>query len=308
MPEVSVIMSVYNGMPYLPEAVESMLDQTVKDFHYVIVNDGSTDGTTEYLNRLDDPRIRVVHQTNKGQGAARTLGLNTCDSEFVAIMDADDVALPTRLEAQLRFLRSHIDIGLVGTQISYLGTGGHRGFSPPLPCEHKIIYTDLLRGRHAICNPSIMCRTATLKRVGGYRIEGSGEDLDMWLRMGEVSKLANLNEVLHLYRLNPLSVNVRQLVTIRVRYAHACDCAKRRAEGLPETTFDEFLIKQRARPFWQLGAEVMDVYALGQYRRALAEILSLHRNRGYARLIWAALCSPQRTAQRLSRTIRTSSK
>ena len=149
-----------------------------------------------------------------------------------------------------------------------------------------------------------MCRTANLKRVGGYRIKGSGEDLDMWLRMGEVSKLANLNEVLHLYRLQPLSAGVRQLVLIRARYAHACDCAKRRVEGRPEITFDEFLIEQRARPFWKRAAEVMDVHAKGQYRRALTEILSSHRFRGYARLSWAAMCSPRLTSQRIARAIR----
>jgi glycosyltransferase involved in cell wall biosynthesis len=297
-------MSVYNGMPYLPEAVDSIVNQTLKDFKFLIINDGSMDGTEDYLNRLTDQRIQVVHQTNQGQGAARTLGINMCDSEFVAITDADDVALPTRLEAQLRFLRSHIDTGLLGTQVSYLGTGGRKGFSPPLPCGHEAIYADLLSGRHAICNPSIMCRTATLTRVGGYKIKGSGEDLDMWLRMGEVSRLANLNEVLHLYRLHLLSASIRQLVMIHVRYSHACDCARRRAGGQPEITFDEFLIEQTARPFWQRAAEVMDVHALGQYRGALAEILGSHRFRGYARLSWAAMCSPRLTSQRIARTIR----
>lgn len=304
MPEVSVIISVYNGMPYLPEAVDSILGQTFQDFTFLIINDGSTDGTEEYLNRLNDPRVHVVHQSNRGQGNARNVGLGMCDSEFVAIMDADDVALPTRLEAQLRFLRHHIDVGMVGTQFKFLGTSGHSGFSPPMPCDHETIYGDLLRGRLGLCNPSLMCRTAILKKIGGYTIDNKGEDWDMFLRMGETTGLANLKEVLHLYRLHTGSENARILAQVRARQAYSCDCAKRRVKNQPEISLNEFLVKQRSRPFWQRVKEAMDTYALRQYRLALAEILSHKRYKGYARLMWAAISSPRWTSQRISREIR----
>ena len=70
MPEVTVLMPVYNGMPFLPEAVDSIRKQTLRDYTFLIINDGSTDDTEEYLNRLDDPRLQVVHQHNQGIGAA----------------------------------------------------------------------------------------------------------------------------------------------------------------------------------------------------------------------------------------------
>lgn len=304
MPEVSVIMSVYNGMPYLPEAVDSILGQTVQDFTFLIINDGSTDGTEDYLNKLNDQRIHVVHQSNRGQGAGRNVGLAMCNSEFVAMMDADDVALPSRLEAQLCFFNRHSEIGMVGTHIAYLGVGGRIGFSPPMACDHEAIYADLLRVRHALVHSTLMCRTSILKRIGGYRIDGKGEDWDMFLRMGEATRLANLSEVHYLYRLHSGSVSVRHLTHIRNRFAHSCHCAKRRQQSLSEITFDEFVVKQRARPFWQRATELMDIYALDQYRRALAEILSSHRFRGYARLSWAAMCSPRMTSQRIARAIR----
>jgi len=304
MSEITVLMSVYNGMPYLPEAVDSILDQTVQDFTFLIVNDGSTDETGDYLNRLTDKRVQVIHQSHRGQGAARTSGLARLNSKYVAIMDADDVALPTRLEAQLRFLHRHKEMGLVGTQVVYIGNSGRRGFSPPLPCDHESIYTDLLHGRHALVNGTIMCCASILKRVGGYRIDSSGEDWDMFLRMGECSKLANLNEVLYLYRLHPFSVNVRHLVRIRTNIAYACHCSKRRAAGHPEITVEEFLIEQRARPLLHRLAEAMDVYALGQYRRALVDILNSNWRKGYVQLALAVLCSPRWTIQRISRAIR----
>jgi hypothetical protein len=126
----------------------------------------------------------------------------------------------------------------------------------------------------------------------------------MFLRMGEVTRLANLNEVLYMQRLHSASMCARDLTKIQKHYAYVCDAARRRAEGQPEIAFDEFLIEQRARPFWQRAAEVMDVHALGQYRRALGEVLTSHRFRGYARLSWAAMCSPRLTFQRIARAIR----
>lgn len=126
----------------------------------------------------------------------------------------------------------------------------------------------------------------------------------MFLRMGEVTRLANLKEVLYRQRLHSNSIMATKLAEIWMQHAYASDCAERRGEGQPEITFDEFLIQQRARPFWRQTLEVMDCYAFGQYRRAVAEILSPHWAVGYARLAWAALSSPRLTSQRVSRAIR----
>jgi len=297
-------MPVYNGMPFLPEAVDSILNQTLRDFTFLIINDGSTDGSKEYLDRLDDPRLQVVHQPNQGIGAALNGGLAMCKTEFIARMDSDDVSLPSRLKAQLDFLHRHKDVGLVGTRFAYLGISGRSGFPPPAPQDHSSMYADLIQGRQAICHPSIMCRTSILKSIGGYRIHSSGEDYDMFLRMGEATKLANLDEVLCLYRLNPNSLSVKKFMEIREKYSYACHCARQRAEGRPEGTFEEFAVEQRARPFRQRAAEAMDIYALAQYRKALAEILGPHPVIGYIRLVFAAISSPRWTAQRISREIR----
>jgi glycosyltransferase involved in cell wall biosynthesis len=133
MPEVTVLMPVYNGMPFLPEAVDSILNQTLRDFTFLIINDGSTDDTEEYLDRLDDPRLQIVHQPNQGIGAALNAGLALCKTEFIARMDSDDLSLPSRLKAQLDFLNLHKDVGLVGTKFAYLGISGRSGFPPRRP-------------------------------------------------------------------------------------------------------------------------------------------------------------------------------
>jgi glycosyltransferase involved in cell wall biosynthesis len=304
MAEVTVLMSVYNGMPYLPEAVDSILKQTFRDFVFLIINDGSTDGTEDYLKRLTDQRVRVVHQSNRGLGAALNRGIAMCETEFLARMDSDDVSLPLRLEAQVDYLSAHKKVGLVGTQIAYFTAAGRSGFSPPLASEHEAIYADLLRGVHAMVHASFMCRTSVIKAIGGYRVDTMGQDWDLFLRMGEASRLANLNRVLYLYRIHAGSVHASDQLNIKRQHSYACHCARRRAQGRPEITFEEMVAEQRARPSLQRMAEVWDVYAFSQYRRALGEVLSRHWFRGYARLAWAALCSPRRTSWRMARAIR----
>ena len=302
MAEVSVIVAVYNGMPYLPEAVESILTQTLRDLIVLIVDDGSTDGTADYLSGLTDPRIQVVHQPNRGRSAARSRALAMCDTEFVAVMDADDVSLPGRLEAEWRFLQEHHDVGLVGTQVAYFATAGRAGFSPHVPCEHDAICDALVRGRHGLVNATIMCRTSVLRHVAGMAVDGIGEDWDrMFLRMGEVTRLSNLAEVLYHYRLHPLSACGKQLPSVRLHYAYACDCARRRAEGAEEISYSQFLHERRARPLLRRIEDVMDGYALAQYRHAVTEILSSRPVRGYARLIWSSICGPQRSFARLAK-------
>jgi glycosyltransferase involved in cell wall biosynthesis len=304
MAAVTVLMSVFNGMPYLPEAVESILNQTFQDFRFLIINDGSNDGSREYLDGLEDHRVQIVHQVNGGLGSALNTGLAACQTEFIARMDADDISLAPRLEEQVDFLKRQREIGLVGGQISYFIKGDRNGWSPALPCLHERIYKNLLNGEHAMCHATMMCRTTLLKQIGGYRITGVGQDLDMFLRMGEVTRLGNLGKVLLLCRTHSGSANTTRRKEMRERYAHAIHCAQQRAAGSHEVSFDEFLGLWRSRPLWKRVAESMDVYASYQYRLALTDVLGLRRQRGYARMGWAALCSPVRTSQRILRAFR----
>jgi glycosyltransferase involved in cell wall biosynthesis len=295
-------MPVYNGLPYLPAAVDSILSQTYTRFKLLIINDGSTDDSASYLDNLNDPRINVVHQPKVGLGSTLNAGLALCHTELVARMDADDISLPGRLMAQFRFLRANPEVGLVGTQISYF-TVAKKGFSPPLPIEHSEIYRDLLQSKHALCHPTIMARTDLLKEVG-YRTKGIGEDWDMFLRMGEITKLANLDEKLYWYRLHFGSINATRLLEVRRQYAYAAYCAIQRSHSACEPSFAEFLKKQGSRRLITRYAEQLSIYALLRYRLALVEILNGHLIKGYVQLIYAAVCSPAWTWQRIARVVR----
>jgi glycosyltransferase involved in cell wall biosynthesis len=298
MPEVTVLMSVYNGMPYLPEAVESIRGQTLADWACVIVNDGSTDGSAEYLAGIGDPRFRTVHGPHAGLGAALNRGLECCETPLVARMDADDLVHPARLEEQLAFLQSRPEVGIVGTQIRRFGSR-RTGAASMLATDHETIYRHILAGRNEMYHPTIMCRTAILHEIGGYWTHPHGEEWDLFLRAGEKARLANLDRALHFYRILPGSMSGAGLARTRSYVAYACDCARRRQAGQEPVSYEAFLERRRRLPLSRRAAEALELHARQQYRLALAELLGEHRVRGCVRLGWASLWSPLLTLQRV---------
>jgi glycosyltransferase involved in cell wall biosynthesis len=303
MPYVSILMTVYNGMPYLPLAVNSALGQSLRDVRFVIVNDGSTDDTANYLARITDPRVVVLYQTNQGTGAAANHGLAHCNTEFVARMDSDDISLPTRLATQLDFLRANPKVGLVGTQVAPMGKK-RSGGSLRLPLSHSDINSALLAGRHGLAHSSIMFRTELLRRIGGYWSLRMVDDWDMMLRMGEAAELANLDQLLHYYRVHPGSLNGSGMKRMRLSIDFACEVARRRRAGKPPISIEEFQTRRRSRPLWLRGRDHLHAYALSQYRMAVAEQCGGRPVRGSLRLAWAATCAPHLTAQRVQRMLR----
>lgn len=210
VPEVSVIMSVYNAAPYLADAVESMLSQTLSNFEFIILDDGSTDRSLEILEEYAhrDERIRIVAQKHEGLTYRLNEGILVSRGEFIARMDADDVSLKLRLEHQVNYLRENPRCVAVGCDLLVIdGDGKPIGVS-----RHKTnpisIEELLLNGAHGvIAHAACVMRRATLVAIGGYREEfESIEDFDLWFRLAEKGQLANLPEVLFKYRLNPTSV------------------------------------------------------------------------------------------------------
>ena len=300
MAEVSVLMTVYNGMPYLPTAVKSILDQTLQDLHFVIVNDGSTDGTKEYLASLDDDRIDVIHQENRGTAAAANHGLSLVKTPYLARMDADDVAVANRLEVQLKYLQENPDVGLVGGQVVPMGDHGE-GRSLALPLRHDAIDRCLMLGQHALAHSSLMMRTNVLKSIGGYWKHRLVDDVDMMIRMGEVSKLANVSDILLKYRVHANSVNGRGQMRLHQSYQYAIKLAQLRRAGQPAITVEEFEAMQRDRNWFAQMGEKIHVHAISQYRVGIAEIHGRRRLTGAFRIVWAMCCSPSRTLHRLTR-------
>jgi glycosyltransferase involved in cell wall biosynthesis len=255
------------------------------------------------LQSLIDPRILVLRQENQGTATAANFGLTYCDTPFVARMDADDISMPQRLEKQLAYMKRHPDVGIVGAQVAPIGQAGV-GKSLLLPLRHNEVFASLMNGRHGLAHSAIMIRTEVLQRLGGYWSYRLIDDWDMMLRVGEVSQLANLNEVLLHYRVHSGSLNGTSMWRMQRHIGYAIERAKRRQTGFSQISFEEFEQVQNKRPIWQRLAERAQVYALTQYRVALAEIYGSKRTAGYLRLVWAAVCSPSLTVHRILRVLR----
>ena len=155
-PSVTVLMPVYNGAAFLSEALESMFCQSLQDFELLVIDDGSTDATATILAACSDSRLRVVrNQLNLGLVATLNKGLDIARGELVARMDADDVALPARLESQMQFLSRHPEIGICGTWFRELRDGKATLVRPP--CTHDDLSAHLFF-YSPFAHPSVMLR------------------------------------------------------------------------------------------------------------------------------------------------------
>ena len=226
MPKISVLLPIYNALPYLREALESILNQSFGDFEVLALDDSSTDGSSEYLDSVNDPRLRVLHLAKAGYTTNLNIGLENARAEIIARMDADDVSLPTRFEKQYSFLETnpgHVACSCLVRAIDEAGLLGHIW---DYPLEDEAIRFALLH-HNPISHPGSMFRRDAALQVGGYRPEYEpSEDYDFWCRMSRVGRLANLSEVLVHYRIHPRSVSVsrRELqidATRRARVGHA---------------------------------------------------------------------------------------
>jgi glycosyltransferase involved in cell wall biosynthesis len=191
MPLVSILLPVYNAASDLPQAVNSLLNQAYRDFEVIAIDDGSTDGSGELLDKYarTDPRIRVFHQENAGAlGKVLNRAAELAQGKYLARQDADDASDPSRLENQIKYLEAHHNTGLCGTWVWFIDTNLGPLFSLELPDDHALLSHYLTRGMNPFVHGSLMLRAEVFHKTGGYR--GSyAEDFDLWLRMSEVTRL-----------------------------------------------------------------------------------------------------------------------
>ena len=212
MPKVSVIMSVYNGEEYLREAIDSILNQTFEDFEFIIVDDGSTDRTADILASYRDPRIKVINQKHLGIAHAKNKAVKASSGEYIAIMDADDISLPERLEVEASFLNHNRDIGIVSCSNYFVDEYGKTILTRSALIGYVLIQKKLLEDM-CVNHCSAMIRRKVFKEVGGYRRAFKCSlDYDLFLRIAEVSKIENIKEPLHKYRIRIDSISVAKKV------------------------------------------------------------------------------------------------
>jgi glycosyltransferase involved in cell wall biosynthesis len=197
-------MSVYNGERYLRESVDGILGQSFRDLEFVIVDDGSTDSTSSLLLECEasDSRVHVIRQQHAGMVAGLIAGCSRARGRLLARIDADDVALPTRFEQQVAFLEAHPEVGVLGTRVEVIDGEG-RVLRTSNPVRHHAFAAWKLLLWPSVAHPSVMMRRALLQDCGGYDAAFEyAEDYELWTRLVEVTRFANLPEALTRYRVH----------------------------------------------------------------------------------------------------------
>jgi glycosyltransferase involved in cell wall biosynthesis len=217
MPKITVLLPVYNAERYLTKAIESVQWQTYDDFELLLIDDGSSDKSFEIAQRMAarDSRIVLTGGQHQGISACLNAGLELAQGEFIARMDSDDISGVDRFEQQVRFLDAHVECCAVGTQAVRIDPDGSPINVWRVPPDHEEIDSQQIQGRRGrIIHPSVMMRRSAVERVGGYRPEFDlAEDYDLFLRLAEVGRLANLGEPLLQYRVHEKSATLSRLET-----------------------------------------------------------------------------------------------
>lgn len=271
-PTISVIMTVYNGKRFVEEAIQSVLNQTYSDFEFVIVDDGSTDGTEQILAKFQerDARLRVIHQKNQGIAAAMNRALELSQHHLVAHIDHDDRALPEWLERQLAFYSANQDCSVVSSHGYFINTSGRRFGKSDNPVDVE----KGMRELNPACFLELIHSTVLMRRddilsIGGYRAI-MPEDRDLWGRVVTAGMMIRCNPVpLVEYRLHGQSMTTRKTDPIQTYARRGVDLnIVRRMKGEPELTPLEVREFYENQPLTQKWREYRRVTAGANFRLA----------------------------------------
>jgi len=233
-PRVSVVLPVHNGEAFLEDAVQSVLGQTLRELELVVVDDGSTDGSPAILAAAAerDGRVRVVRRERGGVRNALNHGCAVAAGAYVARLDADDVALPDRLERQASFLDENPGVGVVGGAYAVVDAAGARRSVVRPPTGDPELRARLYR-YNVLAHPTVMFRREAFEQAGGYRLQ-EVEDYDLWLRISERWQLAALPDLVISYRLHAGQASVANVRTQALCVLAARAAAEQRRAGRPD--------------------------------------------------------------------------
>jgi glycosyltransferase involved in cell wall biosynthesis len=252
---LSVVIAVYNGETRLSATIECLRRQTFLDYELIVIDDGSTDHTWDYLSGLEIPRFRAHRNiANRGQTAALNQGLALAQGRYVARHDDEDISDPKRLEKQVAFLDGHPEVALVGTQVVWIDASGELVWQFEYPTEHQAI-RERLKEKNSFAHGSVMIRREALDQVGGYREAFRlAQDYDLWLRLAEQHQVANLPETLYKMRFSAQMASVARNAEQAAYAQLARQLAVERAESGEEKTSLEAAGEEIAARYTQMSA------------------------------------------------------
>ena len=209
-PLVSIVLPVYNGEKYLAESLDSLFAQTYQNWELVIINDGSTDGTENLILNYQDKRIRYLsNDGNKGIIFSLNRGIEESNGKYIARLDADDIALPTRIEKQVEFLSENPEFAMCGSYFQTIDSNGKLLKNVEFPSNNRDAQSFLLL-HNCFCHSAIMMRTNIAKELKYDEKFQICEDYDLWYRISRTGKILNLPVFTTLYRVHDNNMSTRK--------------------------------------------------------------------------------------------------
>jgi glycosyltransferase involved in cell wall biosynthesis/carbonic anhydrase/acetyltransferase-like protein (isoleucine patch superfamily) len=222
VPKVSVIMPVYNTANYLSEAIESILNQTLTDYEFIIVDDCSNDGSLEIIKSYEDQRILLIeNKINRGIAFSLNYGITIAKGQYLARMDSDDICHPSRLERQFNFLQNEPNVGILGTSINYIVKGTIQGHWA-VEKSNELCKLQLLN-HTPFAHPTVMFN---LNKVSKDQIiykqcKVPAEDYELWTRLCSKYKVSNLDEKLVDYRIHESQISSSKSHLLREKLSNS---------------------------------------------------------------------------------------
>jgi len=209
-PEITVLMSVFNGENWLSESIESVLNQTFSSFEFIIVDDGSTDSSVAIIRQYQqqDPRIQLITKSNSGLADSLNQGICIARGKWIARLDADDICELNRLERQITFAQHNSDVVFVGSAHSIINSDGKVEGVHYYPTSHAQLLSNLIAIRKYPAHSSALFNAEVVRSLGGYRPRMKrSQDWDLWLRTSEMGNLASLRDPLIRLRYHPEQIS-----------------------------------------------------------------------------------------------------
>ena len=204
-PDISVVMSVYNGSNHLKPAIESILNQSFSDFEFLIINDASTDNSLGIIKSYDDKRIVIINnEGNLGLTKSLNKGITLAKGDYIARMDCDDICVSTRLQKQYDYLEDNKDIAVCGTNYNII-SGSNSNF----PLDNETLKVKLFQGKNLVAHPSTMFRRELFDRFN-IRYDETvkyAQDFKLWVDIAQKFKIVNLAEPLLKYRIHSQQIS-----------------------------------------------------------------------------------------------------
>lgn len=252
IPEITVLMTVYNEEKYVKEAIISILNQSFTNFEFLIINDGSIDQSLNIITKFSDKRIKIINQENIGLAKSLNYGITLSKGKFIARQDADDISHPERLEKQIQLFHQNDELGLVGTNSIIMTEEKMECHRTKFPTSNKQL-KKILRSKNfenPFIHGSVVFRKNIALNVGMYReYFKQSQDLDLWLRMSEISDVENLPDYLYSWRLRNNSITLLKSENQRDYAKLAKQAAYNRRRGLNEPIILEDVQRKKIRKF-----------------------------------------------------------